>query len=73
MKLSGGQSVVASEADLRKCFQSSLDALNDEDVMQKECFMDFTRNDASEIDGCYRDAFLHFPLYFLSRDRKSVV
>ena len=40
MKLSGGQSVVASEADLRKCFQSSLDALNDEDVMLKECFMD---------------------------------
>ena len=40
MKLSGGQSVVASEADLRKCFQSSLDALNDEDVMLTECFMD---------------------------------
>ncbi|XP_034689640.1 probable disease resistance protein At5g66900 [Vitis riparia] len=66
-KLSEGQSIVNSETDLRKCLQSSLDALNDEDVMPKECFMDFTRNDASEIDGCYSDAFvmqhafLHFP------------
>ena len=40
MKLSEGQSVVDSEADLRKCLQSSLDALNDEDVMLKECFLD---------------------------------
>ncbi|CBI23290.3 unnamed protein product, partial [Vitis vinifera] len=40
MKLSEGQSVIDSEADLRKCFQSSLDALNDEDVMLKECFLD---------------------------------
>ncbi|XP_059594418.1 probable disease resistance protein At5g66900 isoform X1 [Vitis vinifera] len=39
-KLSEGQSVVDSEADLRKCLQSSIDALNDEDVMLKECFMD---------------------------------
>uniref|UniRef100_F6HWT3 NB-ARC domain-containing protein n=1 Tax=Vitis vinifera TaxID=29760 RepID=F6HWT3_VITVI len=58
MKLYEGQSIVDSETDLRKCLQSSLDALNDEDVMQKECFMDFTRNDASEIDGCYSGAFV---------------
>ncbi|KAJ9669992.1 hypothetical protein PVL29_026515 [Vitis rotundifolia] len=40
MKLSEGPSIVDSETDLRKCLQSSLDALNDEDVMLKECFMD---------------------------------
>ena len=39
-KLSEGQSIVNSETDLRKCLQSSLDALNEEDVMLKECFMD---------------------------------
>ncbi|RVW57579.1 Retrovirus-related Pol polyprotein from transposon TNT 1-94 [Vitis vinifera] len=40
MKLSEGQSIVDSKTDLRKCLQSSLDALNDEDVMLNECFMD---------------------------------
>ncbi|CBI23286.3 unnamed protein product, partial [Vitis vinifera] len=39
-KLSEGQSIVNSEIILRKCLQSSIDALNDEDVMLKECFMD---------------------------------
>ena len=64
MKLSEGQSIVDSETDLRKCLQSSLDALNDEDVMQKECFMDFSRNDASEIDGCYSGAFVMQHAFF---------
>ncbi|KAJ9669980.1 hypothetical protein PVL29_026510 [Vitis rotundifolia] len=40
MKLSEGQSIVNSEDELRNCLQSSLDALDDEDIMLKECFMD---------------------------------
>nr|AJT49599.1 R8H-1 protein [Vitis pseudoreticulata] len=40
MKLSEGQSIVNSEDELRNCLQSSLDALDDKDIMVKECFMD---------------------------------
>ncbi|RVW57603.1 putative disease resistance protein [Vitis vinifera] len=35
-----GQSIVNSEDELRNCLQSSLDALDDKDIMLKECFMD---------------------------------
>lgn len=40
MKLSEGESIVNSEDELRNCLQSSLDALDDKDIMLKECFMD---------------------------------
>ncbi|KAJ9669983.1 hypothetical protein PVL29_026511 [Vitis rotundifolia] len=40
MKLSEGQCIVNSEDELRNCLQSSLDALDEEDIMLKECFMD---------------------------------
>ncbi|KAJ9669988.1 hypothetical protein PVL29_026512 [Vitis rotundifolia] len=39
-KVSKGESFVNSEDELRNCLQSSLDALDDKDIMLKECFMD---------------------------------